>query len=79
MPVRVPALLVKGICSLMETVGGWFGKFPTLNRDKYNILSARNWKCDTSKLKEDLGFEPQYNLERGLKESIEWYRANKWL
>lgn len=78
-PLRVPCFLVKGICAVMEEVGSWFGKFPTLNNDKYNILSSLNWKCDTKKLVDDLEFKADYGLEAGLEESIQWYRENGWL
>src|SRR5574344_548621 len=76
LPLVVPCFLVKGLCSLMETVGGWFGKLPTLNKDKYNILSARNWKCEMEPLQRDLEFKADYPLDKGLEESIAWYREN---
>ncbi|MDR0678350.1 MAG: NAD-dependent 4,6-dehydratase LegB [Holosporaceae bacterium] len=34
---------------------------------------CRLW-CDNSKIKKLTGFEPQYSLERGLKETIEWFQ-----
>jgi len=43
-PLKVPCFLVKGLSYTLDTVCGWFGKTPTLNKDKYNILSALNWK-----------------------------------
>ncbi len=78
-PVKVPCLLVKGIAYTLDTVCGWFGKTPTLNKDKYNILSALNWKCEVEALNKELEFKPDYNLEQGLHECIEWYRKEKWL
>ena len=35
--------------------------------------------CDITPAKRDLGFKPEYNLERGVKEAIAWYKANGWL
>lgn len=78
-PLRVPCFLVKGICAIMEEVGSWFGKFPTLNNDKYNILSSLNWKCDTRKLVDELEFKADYPLEAGLDECIQWYREKGWI
>jgi len=78
-PIKVPSILVKWIACILDTVCGWFGKTPTLNRDKYNILAALNWKCEVEPLNNDLGFRPDYNLERGLRECIEWYRGERWL
>ena len=35
--------------------------------------------CDTTLTKRELGFTPQYDLERGLHETIAWYRQAGWL
>ena len=75
----VPLFIVKSIAYLLETVNGWFGKVPTLNMDKYNVLKARNWLCDTSDLVKDFDFKPEYFLEDGVKEAISWYKENQWL
>lgn len=37
---------------------------------------VRRTKADTSRAKEDLGFEPEYSFEEGLKETVEYYRNN---
>ncbi|MDR0871891.1 MAG: NAD(P)-dependent oxidoreductase [Prevotellaceae bacterium] len=77
--LRTPLFLVKFISAFLETVCGWFGKTPTLNRDKYNILSAKNWKCEVEPLERDFDFQAEYDLERGMTEAIEWYKKEKWL
>lgn len=77
--VKFPEFLAKWVCYTFDKVGGWMGVTPTLNIDKYNILVAKNWKCDIEPLKKDLGFVADYPLERGMKESIDWYRKKKWL
>jgi UDP-glucose 4-epimerase len=50
-----------------------------LNNDKFNILKQRNWMCDITPAKRDMDFKPEYNLERGVKEAIAWYKDNGWL
>ena len=35
---------------------------------------VRRTRSDTSRAKEDLGFEPEYGFEEGLKETVEYYR-----
>lgn len=76
---RIPLPLVHLACRCCETVGRWMHKSVTLNSDKYIILKQRNWICDVEPLKRDTGFEPAYDLRRGLEESIAWYRAKRWL
>ncbi|MFR9165982.1 MAG: NAD-dependent epimerase/dehydratase family protein [Dysgonomonas sp.] len=77
--VKVPLWLLKGISSVAESLSKITGKPSTLNRDKYKIMKQRNWECDIQPLTDDLGFVPKYNLEKGLQESVEWYKQNGWL
>ncbi|MFA6779618.1 MAG: NAD(P)-dependent oxidoreductase [Paludibacteraceae bacterium] len=79
LPIKVPCFLVKALAYTLDTTYGWFGKTPTLNKDKYNILSALNWRCETGPLENELGFRAEYNLQRGLRECIDWYRKEGWL
>ena len=51
----------------------------TLNSDKYRIMKQRNWQCDITPAVEELGFSPEYDLERGVKETIAWYKDKGWL
>ncbi|MFZ4399799.1 MAG: NAD-dependent epimerase/dehydratase family protein [Bacteroidales bacterium] len=75
----VPLSIVKLIAILLETFNGWIGKVPTLNKDKFNVLKARNWLCDMSDLEKDFEFKAKYYLKDGVKEAIEWYKTEKWL
>jgi len=75
----VPLLLVKAISYTVDTVCGWFGVSPTLNKDKYKIMRATNWKCEIEPLKRDLGFEAECDLDKGIGTCVEWYRKEKWL
>lgn len=77
--LKVPLFLVKGISYFLDTVCGWFGKSPTLNKDKYNILKTMNWICEVEPLRRDFDFKAEYDLDKGMKESIEWYKQEGWL
>jgi len=77
--LRVPLFLVKFISIILESFFGLFGRTPVLNKDKYNILSSLNWKCEVEPLYRDFNFKAQYDLDKGVKESIDWYKENKWL
>jgi nucleoside-diphosphate-sugar epimerase len=72
--VRIPLWLTYCACFLSEVAGKITGKPMTLNTDKFKILKQRNWICETNSIKEDLGFSAEYNLEKGLSETI---RFNK--
>ena len=77
--VTFPLVVLKLVSAIAETVAGWAGRSSTLNRDKYNIMKQRNWQCDITPLVKELGFKPEYDLERGVNECIAWYKKEKWL
>ncbi len=66
---RCPLPLVRFICEIGQLWGNLTGHHTALNHDKYAILRQRNWRCDATPLF-DLGFQPRYNLENGLAETI---------
>lgn len=65
---RMAALLCDGI-------GHIIGRKLTLNSDKYHILSQRNWTCDIAPLVNELGYTPEYDLQRGIDETIKYDKA----
>jgi len=77
--IKVPLFLVKFISYFLDTVCGWFGKSPTLNKDKYKILRVMNWKCEVTATQNDFDFVAKYDLDKGIEESIKWYKQEKWL
>lgn len=77
--VHIPLGIIKGLAGLMDTVYAKSSKTPTINKEKIKELTAPNWACNIENLKRDLQFEPQYNLEKGLVETVNWYKANHWL
>lgn len=77
--LHLPHKMVKGIAFTLEKIYAWRGKTPVLNREKLQELTAINWQCSIEKAKIHLGFRPQYALDRGLRETLQWYSDNKWL
>jgi len=77
--IKAPKWILRVVCALGEMYIRLSGKLITLNNDKYNILSQRNWRCDISETRRLLGYEPQVKLAEGVKRSIKWYKDNKWI
>lgn len=77
--IKAPVWVLRIITAIGDRWGKITGKVSALNNDKYHILRQRNWMCDIAPARRDLGFEPEYNLERGVKEAMDWYKANNWL
>ena len=77
--ITCPLPLLKAICLACGKIAAWAGKSSTLNSDKYRIMKQRNWRCDIGPLARDLGYKPQYLLEKGVEETIRWYKEEGWL
>lgn len=77
--LRCPLIVLKVVSLLAEFVATRSGKTSTLNSDKYKIMKQRNWQCDITPAAEELGYVPQYDLEKGVNEAIAWYKNEGWL
>jgi Nucleoside-diphosphate-sugar epimerases len=77
--VTLPLHIVKVVSLCAQQWASLFGNVSTLNADKYKIMKQRNWLCDISSLQSELGFVPEYDLSKGLEESIQWYKQQHWL
>ena len=77
--ITVPLFIVRTIATIGENVAALWGSTPTLNTDKYNVLKSTNWRCEFEPLQKDLGFQAEYDLEKGVEESLAWYKKEGWL
>ncbi len=76
---KIPILLA-GIAAFgSEIWGRIIGRFPIFNFEKLAELGSVNWTCDNNPIQEELGFIPEYNLESGLDETLEWCKKNDWI
>ncbi len=77
--IKAPIWVLRVVTFVGEYVGRVTGKVTALNNDKYNIMRQRNWRCDIAPARDELGYAPQYDLERGVPLAVKWYRENGWL
>lgn len=77
--LRIPKFLLFTFASFSEMIARLKAESALINLQKANELSQRFWLCDISKAKNELGFSPKYDLEKGALETIKWYKENKWL
>ena len=77
--LKCPLIVLKVISLLAEFVATRSKKCSTLNSDKYKIMKQRNWQCDITPTINELGYTPGYDLERGVRETIAWYKNEGWL
>lgn len=77
--LKCPLIVLKIVSLLAEFRARCRGVASTLNSDKYKIMKQRNWQCDITPAIGELDYSPEYNLERGVKETIAWYKERGWL
>ncbi len=76
-PVKMPLWMVYVASYVAEKIGKLRLKPSTLNRDKYKIMSQRNWSCDVSDAKRDFGFAPSFSLRDGIRSTVGAYLKEK--
>lgn len=76
-PVRLPLWMAKAASYVSEKYGLARLKPSTLNRDKYKIMRQRNWSVDVSDAKRDFGFNPMFDLRKGIHLTVDAYKNEK--
>ena len=76
LPVPSPAVLAAGFAAGLFGVGKRPGQ---LDYRRAQDMVERAWTCDTRPATEDLGWTPAYDLARGFRHAIAWYREHGWL
>ena len=77
--IKAPLWFLRAVCAVNGTICQRLGRLTTLNMDKYHILAQRNWNCDITPARRHLGYEPQWSLPDGVRESVRWYKEAGWL
>lgn len=77
--IKIPSPVVFSVAAFCHFLSRISGRASVINLDKYKEMKAAIWLADMSKARQSLGFQPQYDLETGLKETLEWYLKEGWL
>jgi dihydroflavonol-4-reductase len=77
--VRVPEFGVYVVSAFAEFFSLFSSKPALINFEKARDMVQDYWTCDSSKAKRDFGYEQEVSLEEGMRNTIEWYRAEGWL
>jgi dihydroflavonol-4-reductase len=77
-PLYVPEWAALTVASLSEKIFPVIGKTPPVSRKNIeSTLADRVFSIE--KAKNELGFHPQVKPEIGLRETVEWYREQRWV
>jgi nucleoside-diphosphate-sugar epimerase len=80
-PVRIPlpSFAWTGLAGAFSAAGWLLQRHFTLNLDKLKELESEHWICSNKRAKQVLGFEPQWDISRGMAQTISWYKDNGWV
>ena len=78
-PCPMPAMFLWPVCLFEQLRSQLNGKPRLLNLQKFAELRASGWVCDSSRLKDEIGFECSTSLDAGIAKTLKWYVEEKWL
>jgi nucleoside-diphosphate-sugar epimerase len=77
--VSVPATIARGLALGIEAWARLRRRSALLGRDRVREVAASGWVADPSRATREFGFRPAYPLDRGLAETLAWYRRARWV
>lgn len=77
--IRLPHMIVYSVAAIAQAVAALTGKAATLNVEKARDITQAYWICSIDKAQRELGYVQRYPLEKGIPETIAWYKTQGWL
>ncbi len=77
--IPIPRWLMASAATIAEVGGNVLDVTATFNRDKYREMCQPGWVCGYERIQRDLGWEPEWTLGDGARQTARWYRDNGWL
>jgi UDP-glucose 4-epimerase len=75
----LPEWILTPIALWSKVQGKLTGRAALLNDQRVVDMRQRSWLCSGDKAAQDLGFEPQKDLDSHVKETAGWYMDNGWM
>ncbi len=77
--IKIPHFAVYTIGAFAQFFSMFQKKPAVLNIEKCKDLTRQYWTCSPEKAKRELGFKETLGLEKGFKQTIDWYRKEGWI
>ncbi len=77
--LHVPMVLVKGTGYLADLKARLTGKASIVSTDKIKEAPGPGWVCSNEKIVRKLGFRPRYDIEQGIRQSVDFYLKAGWI
>ncbi|MBT4898685.1 MAG: NAD-dependent epimerase/dehydratase family protein, partial [Nitrospina sp.] len=76
--LKIPEGLLTPVALLFEAWASCGSRPALFDRQRMIDIRQSSWSASPEKFFTELEFEPQYDLSRGLAETIHWYQQQKW-
>lgn len=77
LPVPQAALAVAGLP--LAAAGRLLRRDLLLSRDKLREIAQPSWVLDTTRIREELGYQPRVATSEGIRRTARWYLQHRWL
>ncbi|MDZ7262195.1 MAG: GDP-mannose 4,6-dehydratase [candidate division KSB1 bacterium] len=77
--IKLPPFFLDCLALASEATAKLLGTAALVNRYKVLEMKQRFWLCDTSRARQELGFQPRISLPEGIKKTVAWYVKEGWL
>lgn len=76
--IKIPLLIVYLVAGFSQAINYFQNDATILNFEKANEI-VEQWVCSVEKAKRELGYSQKIDLEKGIRQTLEWYMKNNWL
>ncbi len=77
--IFIPGIIFFPIAIVFDFYYRITNKPPLLNKEKLNEIREQFWLVDSRKLYTEYHFKEDFGFEKGIKETLDWYKAKGWV
>jgi nucleoside-diphosphate-sugar epimerase len=79
LPVHLPVFGARLVGSAGDLLAWLTGREILLDSGKVEEMLQPAWTCSAARIRDELGYTPRYGLDEGMRNTLSWYRENRWL
>lgn len=77
--IKIPHFIIYTVGAFAQFFSLFSSKPAILNLEKCKDLTQKYWICSAEKALNELGFKESIGLEKGIEETIKWYKDQRWI
>ncbi len=77
--LKIPEGLLNPLALFFEACASFSSRPALFDRQRMIDIQQSSWSASSDKFFDTFEFQPQYDLSRGLEQTINWYQQEKWL